>query len=112
MTKKELLEALKQAGVSRVKAEYDGSGDEGLIHSVNCYGPNGDGMHITDALRQTLEGVLSDILDAERGGWELDDGSLGEVEVDVATGAAKFSHTWRVMDYEDEEFETSLRGGE
>ncbi len=110
MTKKELLEALTQAGVSRLEVQYDGFGDEGCIDWLDCYGPNGDKKDISDELQIALEGVLFELLCGERRGWEVNEGSSGLVELDVATGVAKFNHSWR--ETREDDFEASLQEGE
>ncbi|MDY3556156.1 hypothetical protein R5W24_005319 [Gemmata sp. JC717] len=112
MTKNELLTALAGAGVALARIEYCGSDDQGFVEAVTCYGSDGKEIDIPADLTTAVREVVSDTLDEERGGWELDEGSSGSVEIDVATGAAKFDHTERVMEYLEEDFEVSLREAE
>jgi len=107
MTNNELLETLTRAGVSRLEAWYDGSCDEGCLQGLECYGPNEDEVDISNELRGALERVLFDLLCEKRIGWEINDGSYGQVELDVATGFGTFYHTWRVPSEDD--FEVGLR---
>ncbi|QEG27059.1 hypothetical protein GobsT_18120 [Gemmata obscuriglobus] len=111
MTKHEILALLQQSAVSRLEISYDSSDDEGMIDSVTCFGPDGAQVKPTPEINSLVEELVCEMLDEQQGGWELDDGSFGEVEIDVETGLASFSHTVRVIDYSDEDFVVSILEG-
>ena len=58
------------------KAYYSGSYDSGDINSVSC---DGNELSLND--RRIIEDVLYDVLERGFGGWELDDGSDGYIEI-------------------------------
>lgn len=111
MTKNETLALFQQNAISRLEVCYDGSCDEGCVTWVMCFGP--DGAEVTPApeINSLVEELVCDILADKQAGWELEDGSFGDVEIDVDTGSAQFSHTERVVEHFDEDFVVNLRGG-
>lgn len=90
--------------------EYDGSCDDGSVTGVTCFGSDGAEVNPTPDIIAAVEGLVCDILDEEQAGWEIDGGSFGEVVIDVATGAARFSHSGRSVTYPDDEFVVSIAG--
>jgi hypothetical protein len=112
MTKNEVLSLLQRSAISRVVMEYDGSGDEGLVDSVTCFGADDKEVQTTPDTISALEDLVCDILNEQQGGWELDEGSFGKVEIELATGVARFSHNRRVINYLDETFEASIQEGD
>jgi hypothetical protein len=97
-----LLQRLRDAGITKVVIEYYGSGDEGSINDIT-FEPSpinrditvGQSMDLKAAQEQLCE-PLTDWayheLSARWGGWEINEGSTGDITIDVAAGTAKFHH--------------------
>lgn len=92
-----LFDRLRQAGVASVSVEYDGSCDSGCIEDVTAIGIGGEEITLAAALRELVEEYVYERLP---GGWEINDGSFGEVEIDVLAGTVRFDHNQRYTDYQ------------
>jgi hypothetical protein len=111
-----LLQSLRDAGITKVAIEYYGSGDEGSIGEV-ALEPSptdrditvGQSMDITavqERLRQPIQDWAYDELERRWPGWEINEGSTGDIEIDVAAGTARLHHgiyPEPVAEYTDEE---------
>lgn len=130
--KDRILEALKRLGATRVEADYEGSGDDGSINEVSIF--KGDsliktsdtitvlaetsmfdpeigkwvdrGKQETVPLAEAISDLIYDWLEGENPGWEINDGSSGDFEIDVATG--EFSRSHNVYYTESTTWEYSL----
>jgi hypothetical protein len=117
---------LNALGVTHVIAGYDGSGDSGDLDSVVfCFGnpgsvdpafhgnANNGGMsehqfkqqyvvNVPEAQRlikeQQLEEFQNKLFYLLPGGWEINEGSYGEITVDVAARTIRVEHNERVME--------------
>jgi hypothetical protein len=95
-----LCPALKAAKIRFLTAHYDGCGDEGFIES--------DGIHAyTDAKRtekaenppftaRQVADAAYDVLEGAYPGWEINEGSFGDVVLDVKNATVKIEHNFRV----------------
>ena len=99
MTLSALCARLAAAGIARVEVTYSGSGDEGNIDDAVAWraAPPGGDMAELNASEfrdhdELCRDWVSEALAANRGGWEINDGSEGTATVDVAAGTAKFDH--------------------
>jgi hypothetical protein len=92
-----LLERLREAGVARASVEYDGACDSGCIEHVSAFGSGGEGVTLAADLRELVEEYVYERLPR---GWEIDDGSFGEVEIDVTGGTVTFDHKQRYTEYQ------------
>jgi hypothetical protein len=111
-----LCEALTNRKVSFVKINFDGSGDSGQVEYVNFYAADGDEISVDDlefkyikhangekteymrSATDFLEDVVYDILYDHYGGWEINDGSFGDVTFDATTGNMKIDFNERVVE--------------
>lgn len=108
-----ISEELLEAGVTRAVAEYSGSSDEGWINSVTLY--KGDAevsseMLGSDAhaplpgapgatpseLSRVVEQWAYDELEARVPGWEINEGSQGEMEFDLVNRTIEVDHSYNV----------------
>lgn len=109
----DLFQRLEEIGATRVEIKYDGFGDEGHINGVTIQkgdevlayyaDPKAHGDLITD-LEQIIDASLVP-------GWEINDGSYGSVEVDVAKREINFNHYNRYTDSEPAPFSVGLVQG-
>ena len=101
-----LFAYLESQGIVLVTAEFDGCSDSGQIESITAFDAHGEvglpeqgfailrgdaaaGTESNEAsgepLRETIETLVYDLLEAEHYGWENDGGAFGEFRFDVAT---------------------------
>lgn len=78
MSRDILFQSLKRVGVEKIEAHFDGSGDSGSIDEVT-YDPD----ILDEKLKDIVVSQFYDILEEKYGGWEIDDGSFGDVKIDL-----------------------------
>lgn len=100
LTNPELEEYFKRTGVEFIEARYSGGGDSGDIDNVRIdgedtniqWGPSSpDEKLIWETLYVNLENAY--------GGWEIDDGSAGTIELSRNMEII-ISHEWNMRDWE------------
>ncbi|MCG8584116.1 MAG: hypothetical protein MI757_05335 [Pirellulales bacterium] len=93
---------LAEQGVDTLRIAYDGYGDSGSVESITAFADKKE-MELDDKLHQTLRDAAYDLLP---GGWEINEGSYGELVVDVANRQVSREHNWRVesSEYEGDTF--------
>jgi hypothetical protein len=91
---------LQRLGVKQVTIRYDGSGDSGVVESVvfDPQPPAGIPAGLTELLSEVAVEFLP-------GGWEDNEGSYGELELDVTERRLRRNHYWRTIDEDDDEFD-------
>jgi len=96
---KQLL--LDRPDISKIAITYDGNGDSGCFDNHKYLGDQGNDVD-ADFLHDAVEEYVCSILP---GGWEINEGSYGQVEIDVATCKSKVVHNERVLEEITTEFE-------
>jgi hypothetical protein len=76
----ELQQRLTQLGVTAITAHFDGFGDSGQIDQMTV---EPDSVTLDPGLSDALDDFLVEQLP---GGWEINEGSFGDFQVDVANG--------------------------
>lgn len=84
-----LLELAKTKKVAKVHVTYDGSGDSGQIEEITFMDKGGRVILIEDSITDKLDTVICGILP---GGWELDSGSLGTIDIVIKGKTVKYTH--------------------
>jgi hypothetical protein len=87
--------------IAKISITYEGYGDSGCFDARSYSDSQGNDVE-ADFLNDAVEEYVCSILP---GGWEINDGSYGEVEIDVATGKSKVLHTERIVNEITTEFE-------
>ena len=87
--------------ISKIRITYDGSGDSGCFDAQKYSDSEGNDVE-ADFLNDAVEEYVCSILP---GGWEINEGSYGQVEIDVATCKSKVVHNERVLEEITTEFE-------
>ena len=87
-TRKEMLALLRAAGVTKVKGNYEGYGDEGNIEKVTIE-PENSGFKDTD---ETLKNLLWSIAYNTNLGFENNDGGQGDLAWDIASDKINITH--------------------
>src|SRR5438105_1427640 len=89
--------ALECLGIKTVTFVYDGEGDSGAVQEVNFDPVPTAGL--PEGLEEVLTGAACEFLP---GGWEINEGSFGELRVDVAARTLQRDHNWREAVSHDE----------
>lgn len=99
-----ILPRLQDAGIARVEIRFDGCGDSGAVEECVCLDADGASIACPDvtlqegeadkadrtgsaelhSLGQALEQLTYLALERHHPGWEINDGSCGELVIDVA----------------------------
>ena len=87
--------------ITLIEAEYDGSSDSGNVEGINGTGEDGSVIEIPETL---YDAIADYVYTALPGGWEINEGSFGSVEIDVRTRVASFDHSNRIESVEHEPF--------
>lgn len=108
---------MRQAGVSYAIAEYDGSGDDGSVHTMTLYGADCQPMNVIESPMVTFPGEEEGYglweacrefayraLTTLYAGWQNDEGGSGDVTID-AVGWALIHHSMRSIVETGEELE-------
>lgn len=64
----------------KIVIEYAGSNDEGSINDITAV-PLPEGVELADELYHEIEQAAYDLLEDHYGGWEINEGSHGEITV-------------------------------
>jgi hypothetical protein len=91
--RKTLLDLLRQAGLDRVEAEYDGYGDSGQIQQVTAF--KGAAEVNDEAQMAAVRDAVEDYVYAKLGNWGDAAGSYGTLRVFATSGFATFDHADR-----------------
>jgi hypothetical protein len=114
-----LVAALAAGGIRYVEIAYDGSGDSGAIEeTVFCGADNApltcpattvevarlrcDGVDIERAvvpLREALDDFVYAALASEHSGWEINEGSYGQLRIDLDEDRIALCHSSRDVHY-------------
>jgi hypothetical protein len=86
-----VFDELKTLDVTHVTVEYSGSGDEGQINDVVAF-KNKEEKNIPKLLNEAIQSLCWDYLEADHGGWEINDGASGTFTFNVATQKIHLEH--------------------
>lgn len=113
-----VLKMLKEHQATSALVIYCGAGDSGQIDQVEIEGGNTEGVslpversrsmyqddlwvEVMETVNITVEELIEDlayrILEESVGGWEINDGSAGQIKIDVETGKITLNHEWYEM---------------
>jgi hypothetical protein len=114
LNKTTLLNALSQAGVTRVTVSFDGYGDSGQIENIDVRAGEDDvtmpaaTIEIAESvwgeaepkrssvsLAAAVESLAYDVLERTHCGWENNDGAYGDIVFDVAEGVITLDYNER-----------------
>jgi hypothetical protein len=90
-TRAELLQHLQKLGVETVTAEYNGSGDEGQIET-----PEFEPVEVPHDVVMAVENLFYGILGELYGGWEINEGSFGQIVWDVREDRINLVYNGRI----------------
>lgn len=125
ISKAQIYAKLAKLGIASLLIIYDGCGDSGCIESLKAIGPDGKEVELpkravsidvvesrrdpanpgfmTIAVRrkvpikEAIESWCYDLLEEHFGGWEINEGSQGSIELDIKKMTAIFEHDENVM---------------
>jgi hypothetical protein len=94
----ELEDYFKRTGVEIIEARYGGSGDSGDIDTVTIDGEDSNiRWNTQDDDEKLIWDTLYDKLESAYGGWEIDDGSAGTIELNNNLEIV-ISHEWNMRE--------------
>ena len=97
----ELEEYFKRTGVEIIEARYSGGGDSGDIDSITVDGTESKiQWNSKDEDDKLIWDTLYDNLENAYGGWEIDDGSAGTIELNNNLEIV-ISHEWNMREMVD-----------
>lgn len=85
-------------GATEISAHYAGSGDDGSIDSPNV--DTGDDLN--DADSEVVRDMMHRILDRLHGGWEINEGSQGDIIIELESHEIRLEHSVNVVTTEDD----------
>tara|TARA_Y100000389_G_C17441380_1_gene508779 strand:+ start:1065 stop:1391 length:327 start_codon:yes stop_codon:yes gene_type:complete len=98
-----LIGKLKDRGIARVQAKFDGQGDDGEVHDIIFYDIDDDHINYTSC--KNLEDFIYDKIDelvSDYGGdWVNNDGGYGDLEIDVQNRILTGHYNQRTIDEHD-----------
>lgn len=86
---------LAVTGFERIVIEYSGHNDEGWINDI-YYEPRREGVSLSHDLYRELEAKAYDLLGDHYGGWEINEGSSGQIVIDLIENKTYLNHNWVV----------------
>jgi hypothetical protein len=104
----EAARVLREAGVARVRVDYDGSGDSGQIEQIGYLGADGAELNLSGTLsfpENELMDLFYDLIQVRHPGWENNDGAYGDFEWDLTKDTLYHTHNDRFTDYDTTEHE-------
>jgi hypothetical protein len=110
LTNPDLRDYFNRNSVEIIEARYSGGGDSGDIDSITIDGEDSNiQWHTADDDEKLICDTLYDNLENAYGGWEIDDGSAGTIELSRNMEII-ISHEWnmREMEYCNEEIEITM----
>jgi hypothetical protein len=97
----ELEEYFKRTGIEIIEARYSGGGDSGDIDSIKIDGEDSNIQWSSqDEDERLIWNTLYDQLENAYGGWEIDDGSAGTIELNNNLEIV-ISHEWNMREMVD-----------
>lgn len=106
----ELEDYFKRTGIEIIEARYSGGGDSGDIDSVTIDGEGTDiDWQSKEPDKKLIWNTLYDYLENAYGGWEINEGSAGTIEINNNMEIV-ISHEWNTVETEfcDEQFEITI----
>lgn len=97
----EILKELHKLGVTHVEISYSGSGDDGMLEDIEAF-KNRKKIAMPEEVSEKVEEFAYDALNHHFGGWEINEGSRGNMRIDVATKKVTIDHEHYIMQTEEE----------
>jgi hypothetical protein len=94
----EIYPRLQAVGVSTIEAYYSGGGDDGCVEDIELKGTDGnkielDAQIFSEKLRELIDEFICSFLPR---GWEINEGSSGNVVLNLTTRTLSFDHNYYV----------------
>ena len=93
-----LLKQLKNLGIEKVIAQYNGEGDSGQIDEID-FGQ----ISVPPDIVNAIEGLFYDYLEQLYSGWENNEGAYGQFSWELRPDKIHLEHNTRVVSEETEE---------
>lgn len=96
----DVYEALAEAGFTKAYADYHGSGDEGWIEEIRVEPELPSHLSLDNGLFHLVREGAYELLERHYGGWEINEGSEGQVTFDVEKRHTSIHHGNRIEQIE------------
>lgn len=96
-----IMPELFAAGMFKIHASYNGEGDSGDIDEVYATDVNDNYFPWPDSLSELRDKVREILWVFIPGGFEINDGSMGEITIELSARKVSHEHKDRVIDYEE-----------
>lgn len=100
LTTEEFLTKMKEMYGSHVELTYNGGGDDGYINGT----VDSDSGEVE--LNEILENISYEILENYFGGWEINEGSFGRINIDFDNQTVTIEHAQNIEEMVDNEYIT------
>ena len=94
---------LKATGIESITFYYESSGDDGAVNTT-CWEP--EDIKITPELQRRLEAMEELVYQLLPSGWEINEGSAGDVSFNLTSGEIDINHKW--LEYVESDCSTDL----
>jgi len=103
-----LLPLLREKGISKLVMHYDGCGDSGDIEDVVAFSfvsGTEASMEVPELDKKAIGDAAYNALEGQCGGWEINEGSFGDIVFNTVSEALTIEHNQRIESTEYHEFE-------
>jgi hypothetical protein len=107
----EFVEMFNRKKIKQITANYNGSGDSGEINQIQIDGEDMNIDRTTNQDEKLIDGTLYEYLERAFSGWEIDDGSRGEITIYKPydeTIVIDISHSWKLKEMEESEYKKEI----
>ena len=107
----EFVEMFNRKKIKEITGYYSGSGDSGEIYSIQIDGEDINIDRTTNQDEKLIDGTLYEYLERAFSGWEIDDGSRGEITIYKPhndTIVIDISHSWNMREMEESEYKKEI----
>lgn len=85
----------RHPNITAIEVIFDGCGDSGQVEDIEYLGETNNAIARNQELDDAIEEYVYLILP---GGWEINDGSFGTIQIDVKTRTADCNFSWRTSE--------------
>lgn len=89
---RQVCQDARDNGTTTISVHYNGSSDNGSLDDIEI-----DEGELDEASQQVISDTLYLMLNNMYSGWEVDNGSQGDIHIRLGTDEVEFEHEWNEM---------------
>ena len=91
---------LKDHGIAKIIAEFDGQGDSGEVHDITFYDINHNyiDFDVCNILEDYIYKLIEECVNDYGGDWVNNDGGYGNVNIDLKNKTVEIDYNQRTID--------------